>query len=114
MCLEIIKLIKYVPKQDASLEGLKLGETVESVSHEDLESNDHNYVNGESLTPLKLKKICVTRSTLRHVGFQRMCMNYEALLKLWENVLSTQKGLQSDVTARIIGVNTKMKSFHFL
>ena len=40
-CLEMIKLIKHSPKQEASLEGLKLGETVESVSHEDLESNIH-------------------------------------------------------------------------
>ena len=42
VCLEIIKLIKHSPKREASLEGLKLGETVESASHEDLESNDHD------------------------------------------------------------------------
>ena len=35
--LEIIKLIKHIPKREASLDGLKSGETVESVSHEDLE-----------------------------------------------------------------------------
>ena len=43
------------------MEGLKLEENVESVSHEDLESNDHDQINGERLIPLKLKKCCATR-----------------------------------------------------
>ena len=48
------------------------------------------------------------------MGFQRMHMNYRDLLELWEHALSTEKGLQSGIKARIIGVSTKMKSFHFL
>ena len=37
MCLEIIKSMKHSPKREASLEGLQLGETAETESHEDLE-----------------------------------------------------------------------------
>ena len=43
------------------MEGLKLGGNVESARYEDLESNGHDQINGESLTPLKLKKFCATR-----------------------------------------------------
>ena len=88
-CLGTIKLIKHSPMREASLEGFRLGGTVESVSHEDLESNDNDSVNGESLTPLNKKIFFATRLTLRHVGFQHIGMNCKSLLKLWEHVLST-------------------------
>ena len=76
------KLIKNIQKLEASLEGLKLREKVESVIHKGLESNDRDQINRVSLGPLKLKNYCVTRWNLRRVGFQQMRMSYKALLKL--------------------------------
>ena len=43
-----------------------------------------------------------------------MHINYEALLKLWENDFSIEKGLQREIRVSIVGVATKMKSFYFL
>ena len=51
------KINKMQSEAGGEFGGFEMGETVESVSHEDLESNDHDQINGESLTPLKLKKM---------------------------------------------------------
>ena len=114
VCLEIIKLIKFSPKREAKLEELKLKDLVETESHEELESNDYGQTNGDRERPLKLKKFCTTRWTLRHVGFRRVRENYKALLQLWEHVLNVEKGLTSDVKGRIIGVLSKMRTHDFL
>ena len=114
VCLEIIKLIKFSPKREAKLEELKLKDLVETESHEELESNDYGQINLDRERPLKLKKICTTRWTFRHVGFRRVSENYKALLQLREHVLNVEKGLTSDVKGRIIGVLAKMRTCDFL
>ena len=111
VCLEIIKLIKNSPKGYGIFEGMELGGTTEAVSREDLESINHDQINGESLVPLKLKTFCTKRSTLRHSGFQRVCMSFKDLLKLWAHTFPTEKGLKSDIKEIISGVSAKTNFF---
>ena len=62
----------------------------------------------------KLKKFSETRWTLRHVGHQRISDNLETLYDMWDDTLSEEKGLNSDVKGRIIGVNASSRTFDFL
>jgi hypothetical protein len=62
----------------------------------------------------KLKKFSETRWTLRHVGCQRISDNLETLCDMWDDTLSEEKGLNSDVKGRTIGVNACSRTFDFL
>ena len=109
VCMEIVKLIKFSPKRENMLENLKMRDMIMAESHEDLEDD------AEIDTPLKIKKFSHTRWTMRHVGFIRIKENYQALLKLWEEIWDNERsGLDSQTKARIAGVSTKMKTFDFL
>ena len=108
-CMEIVKLIKFSPKRETMLETLKMRDLIMAESHEDLEDNT------EIDTPLKIKKFSHARWTMRHVGFTRIKENYQALLKLWEEIWDHERsGLDSQTKARIVGASTKMKTFDFL
>ena len=51
---------------------------------------------------------------MRHLGFQRISENLETLHDLWDDILEKDKGLNSDVKGRIIGVNASSRTFDFL
>ena len=89
-CIEIVKLIKFSPKRETMLETLKIRYLIIAESHENLEDNT------EIDTPLKIKKFSHTRWAMRHVGFTRIKENYQALLKLWEEIWDSERsGLDS-------------------
>ena len=62
----------------------------------------------------KLKKFSETRWTLRHMGHQRVSDNSETSCDMWDDTLSEEKGLNSDVNGRMIGVNASSRTFDFL
>ena len=78
-CMEIVKLIKFSLKHENMLEDMKMHEMIIAESHEDL-NKDYD----EAL--LKIKKFCLTRRTMWHMGFIRIRDNYKALLTLWDEI----------------------------
>ena len=79
VCMEIAKLIKFSPKRENMLEDIKMREMIMAKSHEDL-NKDYDEA------PLKIKKFCSARWTMRHLGFIRIRDNYKALLTLWRDI----------------------------
>ena len=94
---EIVILIKYSPKRENILGAIK--EQIECDSEEVFK------VNG-------ILKLSETRWTVRADCFKRILENYENLMKVWEHCLQNDR-MQSDLKARVSGVEKQMKSFDF-
>ena len=88
---EISKLIKKSPKRDSLFQKLK-AEIAED-------------------TP-GFRVLCPTRWTVRAASIQSVLDNHEVLLGVWEE--SKASSIDSEIRARIIGVETQMESFDFL
>ena len=56
--------------------------------------------------------LCPTRWTVRAASIHSVLDNHEVLLKVWEE--SKVSSIDSEIRARIIGVETQMESFDFL
>ena len=97
MAYEITKLIKKSPKREVEFHR-KQAEHLGQMEH------DFHVYDIDSLT---LKILCPTRWTLRAASLSYILKNYGTLMKLWgwaqDNVSD------SDMKARIIGVQTKCK-----
>ena len=91
---EIVKLVKCSPKRDKILGEIK----------ENIEKEGASEAAG-------LIKLSVTRWTIRAACFQRVIDNYEALLYLWEECLSSK--LEAELRGRILGCQAQMKSFDY-
>ena len=91
VALEISKLIKKSPKRDTMLQKLK-----------------------QSLAPetLGFRVLFQTRWTVCASSLQSIINNYEVLLGVWEE--SKESSLDSEMRARIIGVQYQMFRFDFL
>ena len=98
---EIISLVKYSPKTENLLGNIK------DLSHfESLHTDD------EITVAPTLDKISATRWTVRGNAYKKIDSNYLPLMKLWDVSLATCK-LDSQVEARIIGVQNQMCEFQF-
>ena len=88
---EISRLIKFSPKRNNLFDILK-----------------------EELGPetCGFRVLCPTRWTVRSVSLNSVVTDYEVLLQLWEDCLETR--LQSDIRARIVGVQSQMESYKYL
>lgn len=95
---EIISLVKYSPKRENLLGNIK--DLIRFESDEEIE-----------VAPA-LDKLSVTRWTVRGNAYQKIQSNYDPLMKLWDASLATGK-LDSEVKARIIGVQNQMAEFQF-
>jgi hypothetical protein len=82
---------KKSPKRDAHFQKLKLDLPPESAS---------------------IRVLCPTRWTVWTAALQSVLDNYETLLTLWEEV--KESPLDSEIKARIIGVEAQMNDFNFL
>ena len=58
------------------------------------------------------RELCSSRWTVRAASLQSVLDNYEVLLQVWEE--SKETNLDSEIRARIIGVESQMLSFDFL
>ena len=85
---EMSKLDKFSPKRDSLLEKLK-----------------------QELAPETpgFRTLCPTRWTVRAKSQQSVLENYEVLQELWDESYSAVK--DTDMRARIKGVDTEMKTF---
>ena len=88
-----------------AIENLKLADLIKQ------KNNEEDFDDKTML--LKLKEFSKTRWTMSHASFVHISNNLEKLCNLWEDILSKEKGLKSDVKACIIGVNTKSRTFDF-
>ena len=99
MVHEIIKLIKKSPKREEEFHR-KLAEFLGQMER-DFHAHD--------MDSLTLKILCPTRWTIQAASLSAILKNYGTLIKLWgwaqDNVSD------SDMKARIIGVQTKMPTF---
>ena len=92
---------KYSPKRE------NLPGTIKDLIHfESLHTNDET-----ELVPT-LDKVSATRWTVRGNAYKKIDSNYLPLMKLWDVSLATCK-LDSQVEARIIGVQNQMCEFQF-
>ena len=84
-------LIKFSPKHNAHFDSLK-----------------------QQLAPgtAGFRVLCPTYWTVRSLSIKSVLDNYTVLQELWEECLEEQL-LQSDLKARIIGVQSQMKLFSF-
>ena len=98
---EICILVKYSPKREKMLGDIK--ENIDARFDEDA-LEDHY-----SIPPLD--KLCVTRWTVRGKCFEKIILNYEILMQLWDLCLS--EPLATEVKARIIGCKKQMSFFSF-
>ena len=91
LALEICKLLKYSPRRDAIFHKLH-----------------------QELTPQApgIQNLCPTRRTVRALSLESIRVNYSALEATWDEALEVCS--QSEVKARITGVQSKMKDFDFL
>ena len=91
IALEICKLLKYSPRRDAIFHKLH-----------------------QELTPQApgIRNLCPTRWTVRALSLESIRVNYSALKATWDEALDVCS--QSEVKARINGVQSKMKDFDFL
>ena len=88
---EISKLIKKSPKRDSIFQKLK----------SDLAPDTPSF-----------RVLCPTRWTVHAASLQSVLDNYEVLLGVWNDALSSK--LDGEMRARIIGVDTQMHTFDFL
>jgi len=91
VALEICKQLKYSPRRDTIFQKLH-----------------------QELTPqaLNIRYLCPTRWTVCALSLESICVNYSALEATSDEALEVCS--QSEVKARIIGVQSKMKDFDFL
>ena len=94
---EIVTLIKFSPKREKILGGVK--------SNVECDEVDNNASPG-------LAKFIETRWTVRAGFFNGIFLNYKELQETWAEVLA-EGGLQSEVRARIIGVQAQMITFEY-
>ena len=89
--LEISKLIKFSPRRDASFTRLK-----------------------DQLSPATtgFRTLCPTRQTVRGSSLKSVLDNYAVFQALWKEVRETST--DSEVRARVLGVEAVMGSFDFL
>ena len=90
---EVVTLIKFSPKRENLLRQIK-----------------ENLKEPESAAK-GIKGLCPTRWTVRASCFQRILVNYAALLQEW--IISLDGKLQSDLRERIIGSQAQMNTFDF-
>ena len=88
---EISKLLQYSPKREALFDDIKAEFSPDTVG---------------------FHVLCPTRWTVRNESFRSIMENYDALLQLWEAILSGR--LDSEVRARVNGVASQMKTFDYL
>ena len=98
---EIISLVKYSPKRENLLGNIK-----DLIHFESLHTDD------EIEVAPTLDKLSATRWTVRGNAYKKIESNYLPLMKLWDVSLATGK-LDSEVKARIIGVQNQMCEFEF-
>ena len=99
---EICVLVKYSPKRENML-----GEIKSNIDTD----NDEEALDYDDKVP-SLDKLCKTRWTIRGKCFEKIQMNYIAIMKLWDECLQG-RGLNTEVKARIMGCKNQMSSFHF-
>ena len=90
-CFEVVKLIKFSPKREALLRELK-----EEISSE---------------AP-GVRTLCPTRWTVRAESLASIAANYNNIQSLWEVAVSSASN--TEMKARIRGVQSQMKTFKFL
>ena len=95
-------LVKYSPKRENMLCEIKSNVNAD-IDEEALDDNDK--------IP-SLDKLCITRWTIRGKCFEKIQMNYIALMKLWDECLQ-EGGLNTEVKAHIMGCKNQMSMFHF-
>lgn len=88
---EISKLLKYSPKRDAMFSRLK----------DDLAPSTSGF-----------RTLCPTRWTVRAASLQSILDNYNVFQALWEEIQDNIT--DSEIKARVIGVEATMKRFNFL
>ena len=90
VALEICKLLKYSPRRDAIFHKIH-----------------------QELTPQApgIRNLCPTRWTVCALSLESIRVNYSALEATWDEALEVCS--QSEVKARINGVQSKMKDFDF-
>ena len=88
---EMSKLVKKSPKRDAIFQKLK----------SELAPDTPGF-----------RVLCPTRWTVRVATLQSIVDNYEVLLSLWEESLASR--LDTEMRARILGVQAQMSTFDFL
>ena len=88
---EVSKLIKKSPKRDAMFQRLKQGFAQDTPG---------------------FRVLCPTRWTVRAASLQSVLDNYEVLFGVWEE--SKESQVDSEIRARVIGVEAQMQSFDFL
>lgn len=91
-CLEITKLIKKSPQRDTKLERIR-------------------QASGEGDSP-NIRQLCPTRWTVKANAMASILQNYSNLMELWEWSIDHIK--DTDMKARIRGVQAHMKKFDFL
>lgn len=94
---EIVTLIKYSPKRENMLGGIK----------DNLEGETAD----EQLSPAGIVKFCPTRWTVRATCYMRILDNYSSLLEVWDASLGFN--IDTETRARILGCQAQMKTFHF-
>ena len=92
---EITKLIKFLPKRNASFDRIR-------VSNQDEDSI------------IGIHTFCHTRWTVRGDVIESILINYCSIFNLWEECLDSPVRLEPDVKARIIEMKTTMTKFNFL
>ncbi len=90
ICSEVIKLLKFSPKREAMLKEYK------------------NECGSESSG---IRTLCPTRWTVRAESLASIIDNYENVQELWERAYGA--GTNSEMKARIRGVESQMKTFKF-
>ena len=98
---EIVSLVKYSPKRENMLGSIK-----------DLIYFDSQHAEDEIVSAPALDKLSVTRWTVRGNAYLKIQQNYDPLMKLWDASVVAGK-LESEVKARIIGVQNQMCEFQF-
>ena len=96
---EIISLVKYSPERESLLGNIK-----------DLIRFESPHTDDEIKVAQALDKLSATRWTVRGNAYKKIESNYLPLMKLWNVSLATDK-LDSEVKARIIGVQNQSASF---
>lgn len=89
--LEICKLLKYSPRRDAMF---------------------HKFHQELTLQVPGIRNFYSTCWTVHALSLESICVNYSALEATWDEALEVCS--QSEVKARINGVQSKMKDFDFL
>ena len=99
---EIISLVKYSPKRENMLGDIKNLILFES------QFTDNPI---DAVAP-NLNTLCLTRWTVRGTSYLKIIENFDALMKLWD--ISLTGSLDTDIKARMIGVQNQMTEFQFL